>query len=169
MEEKPTPPESPSLSSQRERDRALAAVLQGAGSAEGWRLPPGPPRRGVTTVRLALAALLTAVAMWLWILPPAFLSPSPPPALTQERAEAALRVGMALQAERILEHRIRARRLPDFLREVGDTLPGIRYTRLDAGTFSLEGSSGGLTLVYRSDQSLDDFLGDAVRRMGGAP
>jgi len=123
----------------------------------------------VTPVRLGLAVLLTAVAIWLWLLPPGFLAPSPPPGPTPERTEAALRVAMALQAERIFEHRIQARRLPDFLREVVDTLPGIRYTRLDAGTFSLEGSSGGLTLVYRSDQSLDDFVGDAVRRMGGAP
>lgn len=188
----------PSLSSDREREEALAEVLRAAEAEEkaGPEKPPAPPLsserqrevmldevvraaevkeavrrpwkggRTTTPLRLVLSLVLTGVAIWLWFFPPGILAPPAPPTPSAVQVEAALRFAVALQAERIHAHRVEARRLPDFLREVGDTLPGMRYRRLDGGTFLLVGSAGEVEVSYRSDQSLEEFLGDAVRRLG---
>jgi hypothetical protein len=78
-------------------------------------------------------------------------------------------MAVALQAERIFAHRDQVRRLPDFLREVGDSLPGILYRRLDGGTFLLLGRAGDVEVEYRSDQPLAEFIAPALRTLETPP
>lgn len=164
MDPNSSPDPAPALSSDDQRDAALAQVLAQSRIRERIRResvrPPGPP-----VGRWALALVLASVAVWLWAAPPPFLREPATPAIPVERADAGLRLAVALQSERVHAHRLRVRRLPDFLRELDDTLPGMSYRRLDGGTFLLRGSAGGLTLEYRSDESLSEFLGDSLDRL----
>ncbi len=89
--------------------------------------------------------------------------------MSTARIEAGLRMAVALQAERIFAHRDQVRRLPDFLREVGDSLPGILYRRLDGGTFLLLGRAGDVEVEYRSDQPLAEFVAPALRTLETPP
>ena len=164
MEEQPDP-NSPQLSSERQRDIMLAEVLMDA-EAKSTARKPGPAR-GTTWTRIIVAAVSVAAAVWVWVFPPPFLTQPAPPPQSAARAEAGLRLGVALQVERVLAHRDQVRRLPDLLREVDDTLPGMIYTRVDASTFVLRGRSGDLVLEYRSGDALSEFLGDAVQILGG--
>ncbi|UCC25678.1 MAG: hypothetical protein JSU98_01020 [Gemmatimonadales bacterium] len=161
-------PDAPSLSSEQEREAMLAEVARDSEAREVGRRPTGP-RRATTPLRLAVALLSTAVAGWLWLFPPAFLGPPPGGEMSTARIEAGLRMAVALQAERIFAHRDQVRRLPDFLREVGDSLPGILYRRLDGGTFLLLGRAGDVEVEYRSDQPLAEFIAPALRTLETPP
>ena len=127
------------------------------------------PGRGTTIPRLVIAAVLTAVATWLWVFPPAFLDPPSAPAMDAARLEAGLRFGVALQTERVRAHRAEVRRLPDLLREVEDTLPGILYNRVNASTFIIRARAGETLVEYDSSTPLDGFLGDALQRLADGP
>ena len=167
--EAPRPPRSsdePRLSSQRQRELALAEVLQLAEAREVVVRSPTPPR-GTTPGRAAVAAVLVAVAIWVWVAPPPFLRPTPAPSVDEVRQEAGLRFGAALQAQRIRAHRAETRRLPDQLREVEDTLPGMVYRRRDAASFVLRARSGSVAVEYVSDTPLREFLGESLLRLGG--
>ena len=160
----PRDPETPQLSSERQRDIMLAEVLMDSESKQAARRPGPTP--GTTWTRIVLALLLTTVAGWLWIFPPGFVQAPEAPELTQEALDAGLRLGVALQAERVWAHRDAVRRLPDQLREVEDVLPGITYIRRSGSTFSLIVGSGDTLLEYESTTPLVEFLGTAVQTLG---
>jgi len=108
------------------------------------------PRHETTRTRIATALVLTAVATWFWVFPPAFLSPPEPPSPSFERVEAGLRLAVALHADRVEQFRSENGRLPDALREVGDTFPGMRYTRVDVNTFRLHAREDVTTIRYEA-------------------
>ena len=106
--------------------------------------------------------VLLAITAWLWLFPPAFLSMDPPPPQPVEQEEAALRFTMYLQAQRIKAFRLAEGRLPETLEEAGEPLPGMRYTRLHADLYQLTGATDRVTLTYRSDLPLDEFVGSGA-------
>lgn len=163
MDESPAERPPPPLSTESQREVMLAAVMMDTEAKEAARRPG--PQRGTTWPRVAVAAVLTILAAWAWLFPPGFLRPPPPPAHSTERVEAGLRFAVALQAERIFAFRTRAQRFPDYLREVGDTLPGLTYRRVDGGSFLLRGQVGNVVVQYRSTDQLGEFLGDAIRTL----
>lgn len=163
MEQNPTERPAPSLSTEHQREIMLAEVMMDTVAKDAARRPT--PQRGTTWTRIATAGVLTLLAGWVWMFPPAFLQPPPPPAPSPERIEAGLRLAVALQAERIYAYRAEARRLPDYLREVGDTLPGLTYRRVDGGSFLLRARAGDVDVQYRSTEPLEVFLGDAIRTL----
>jgi hypothetical protein len=163
MEENPLDKPPPPLSTERQREVMLAEVMMDTEAKEAARRPG--PQRGTTWTRIAVASVLTLLAGWAWLLPPSFLQPPPPPAQSSMRIEAGLRFAVALQAERIFEFRTEAQRFPDYLREVGDTLPGLTYRRVDGGSFLLRGQVGDVMVQYRSSDELGDFLGNAIRTL----
>lgn len=110
---------------------------------------------------LWLLPLLVAVALWLWLVPPAVLQVDAAPTQPIEEEEAALRFVMNAQALRIEEFRRRNGRYPTTLDEAGPPLPGLHYTRLQDGLYQLTGLTERLTLTYRSDLPLDDFASAA--------
>lgn len=108
-----------------------------------------------------VAALLVITA-WLWIFPPAFLRLDPPPPQPVEQEEAALRFTVYIQAQRIKAFRQANGRLPRTLEEAGEPLPGMRYTVLQPGLYQLTASTDRMTLTYRSDLPLEEFVGSGA-------
>jgi hypothetical protein len=81
--------------------------------------------------------------------------------------EAALRMVVYLQAQRVELFRRDRGRLPDALEETGEPLPGVRYERLDSRTFRLHAVGRRDTLLYTSSTPLRAFA-EGVDRVLGA-
>lgn len=108
------------------------------------------------------AAVLFLITAWIWLFPPAFLRMDPPPPQPVAQEEAALRFSMYLQAQRIKAFHLEHGRLPDSLAEAGPPLPGMRYTVLHTDLYQLTGATERVTLTYRSDLPLRDFVGSGA-------
>ncbi|MGK7312022.1 MAG: hypothetical protein ACN0LA_07245 [Candidatus Longimicrobiales bacterium M2_2A_002] len=111
-------------------------------------------------------AVLLAITAWLWIFPPAFLRLDPPPPQPVGQEEAVLRFTVYVQAQRIKAFRQANGRLPETLEEVGEPLPDVRYTVLQPGLYQLTGSTGRVTVTYRSDLPLEEFVGSGADVLG---
>lgn len=109
-----------------------------------------------------LAVVLGLVAVWLWVLPPPFLSVNEPAPRSPADEEAALRFAVYVQAQRIQEFRNRSGRLPESLDEVGPPLQDMDYVRLAPGLYQLTGTTGRVRVTYRSDLPLADFVGSGA-------
>lgn len=109
-----------------------------------------------------LVAVLAVLAAWLWLFPPGILRLEAPPEQPVAEEEASLRFTMYLQAQRIKAFRDEQGRLPETLDEAGPPLPGMEYTRLNTDLYQLTGATDRLTLTYRSDLPLEDFLGSGA-------
>jgi hypothetical protein len=107
-----------------------------------------------------------AFSFYLWFGNPAWVTPTLPDPVTTEAAEAGLRVAMFFEAQRIEEFRQRMGRLPDTLAELGPAPPEMTYQRRDAQTYRLTGQSRGVTLTFDSGQAIQQFVGDAMDRLG---
>lgn len=107
-------------------------------------------------------AVLLVITAWLWLFPPAFLRMDPPPPQPLAQEEAALRFTMYVQAQRIKAFREANGRLPETLDEAGPPLPGMRYTVLHEDLYQLTGQTDRVTLTYRSDLPLRDFVGSGA-------
>ncbi|MDX1674329.1 MAG: hypothetical protein R3314_05935 [Longimicrobiales bacterium] len=107
-------------------------------------------------------AVLAVITAWLWLFPPGFLRLEPPPPQPIEQEEAALRFTMYVQAQRIKTFREETGRLPETLDEAGEPLPGMQYTRLHQELYQLTGATDRITLTYRSDLPLDEFVGSGA-------
>lgn len=107
-------------------------------------------------------AVLAVITAWLWLFPPAFLRLEPPPPQPVEQEEAALRFTVYVQAQRIRAFHQETGRLPETLDEAGEPLPGMQYTRLHEDLYQLTGATDRVTLTYRSDLPLDEFIGDGA-------
>jgi hypothetical protein len=107
-------------------------------------------------------AVLLVITAWIWLFPPGFLRMDPPPRQPVEQEEAALRFAMYLQAQRIKAFVLANDRLPASLEEAGPPLPGMRYTVLHADLYQLTGATERVTLTYRSDLPLGEFVGSGA-------
>lgn len=159
------PPPREALSDERARSLALAEVLR-MEEARQERQQWEPPRR-TTGRRATLAGLLFVAAVWAWVAPPAFLNPTGPPAVSSERTTGGLQLLVAFQVAKIHEFRRNEGRLPDTLAEVGESLAGLTYTRVNAGTFRLRARSGGEVVFYQSSDSLNVFMRGALEALRG--
>ena len=115
-----------------------------------------------------LLGVLLVMTAWLWIFPPAFLRLDPPPPQPIEREEAALRFTVYVQAQRIKAFRQANGRLPGTLEEAGEPLPDMRYTVLQPGLYQLTGSTDRVTVTYRSDLPLEEFVRSGADLFDGA-
>jgi hypothetical protein len=74
---------------------------------------------------------------------------------------------MYFQARRIEEFRTQSGRLPGTLGEMGGTPPPeMTYQLIDARTYQLVGQSRGVTLTFNSNEAIQQFVGDAMTRLG---
>ena len=106
--------------------------------------------------------VLLIITAWLWLFPPAFLRLDPPEPQPVAQEEAALRFTMYIQAQRIKAFRQEHNRLPENLEEAGPPLPGMRYTVLHSELYQLTGATDRVTLTYRSDLPLQEFVGSGA-------
>ncbi len=165
--EKPRPKKLDPRAHGAETADLVSEVLQDAKRREEARTrkaPIGRNRQRVAAVSLPLAG---AFSFYLWFGNPAWVTPTMPDPITTEKAEAGLRVAMFFEAQKIESFRSQSGRLPDTLSELGGTAPPeMTYQRLDARTYSLVGQSRGVTLTFNSDQAIQQFVGDAMNRLG---
>lgn len=113
-------------------------------------------------VPIWLPVVLLGLVAWVWLFPPSFLSPEPPPPQPIEQEEAALRFAIYVQAQRIQAFRDQHGRYPETLDEAGPPLEGMRYIRLRPDLYQLTGTTDRVTLTYRSDLPLSDFVGSGA-------
>ena len=125
--------------------------------------PIGRTRQKVVAVSLPLAG---AFSFYLWFGNPSWVTPTLPDPVTAEAAESGLRVAMFFEAQKIEDFRRQSGRLPDSLAELGATPAEMSYRRIDAQTYQLVGQSRGVTLTFNSDQAIQEFVGDAMDRLG---
>jgi hypothetical protein len=118
----------------------------------------------IVVVGLVLIAGLGGVS---YVVRPAWLFPAPLPVASQADLNAQLRVGLYMQAQRILAHRTRTGRLPATLAEVdGAMLHDMTYTPLDSTRFIVGGVAGPLSLTLQSDEDMRAFLGNSFAVVG---
>jgi hypothetical protein len=145
----------------------VSEVLQDAKRREEARTrkaPVGRNRQRVAAVSLPLAG---AFSFYLWFGNPAWVTPTKPQPITADKAETGLRVAMFFEAQKIESFRSQSGRLPDSLAELGGSAPQeMTYQRIDARTYTLVGQSRGVTLTFNSDQAIQQFVGDALNRVG---
>ncbi len=160
QEHPPRLEEDLSLSSEGERASAIASVLKDqAEKAEvrSFVRSPGPKPLLPQLAGLGIASL---VAAYVWFATPGWLEPAPIPPPPVEVELATLRLEMFIQAQAIESYRLNNGRTPAFLEEAGPPRPGVRYRRVDADTYILQGQGDRVRLVYTSRDSLGAFLGE---------
>jgi hypothetical protein len=123
----------------------------------------GATRQKVVAVSLPLAG---AFSFYLWFGNPSWVTPTMPDPITTEAADAGLRVAMYFQVQKIEDFRRENGRLPDALEEMGAVHPEMTYRRLDAQSYQLDGQSRGVTLTFNSNEAIQQFVGDAMTRLG---
>ena len=124
-----------------------------------------PPDR--TGSKVAVAAVLAAVSAWVWVSPPSFVLPEPLPQPTVEELDAGDRlalVGIAVDIMRIQEE---SGALPEALTELDVVGDEFAYARVADTLFSLSWVTESGPRTWRSDEPLDDLVGDAFDRVAG--
>lgn len=144
-----------------DRYEALLEVLEHqAGQAEESRTaPPGYREADGARTKYVVLAGLALVSAWLWLAPPSWIGVAQPEPRPIVEEEAALRFAMYVQAQRIKAFRLGTGRLPREIEEAGPPLPGMSYRLIDAETYELHGATDRFALTYRSDHSLQEFVG----------
>lgn len=159
------PPPKDALSDERVREYVVAEVLRDQeAKSMAWR---ASERGGASRGRIATALVLCLAALYVWLGSPTWLDPPPPPEVEPAHEEAALRLAVVLQAQRVLDFRAAQGRLPDVLWETGEPLPGLGYRRIDARTFELTGTGVQRRVVFSTRDSLGTFAGPARPLVGG--
>jgi hypothetical protein len=146
----------------------VSEVLKDAAHREEVRSrkqqPMGGNRQRILAVSLPLAG---AFSFYLWFGQPSWVTPTLPDPITAQSADAGLRVAMYYQAREIEDFRAQNGRLPETLQELGGPPPPeMTYQRIDAATYQLVGQSRGVTLTFLSNEPLQQFVGDAMTRLG---
>jgi len=155
-----------SLSDEKERERVIAEVMRDQVRREVLREVAYRPRGASLRLRIA-AAVLVAAALVVWFLPiPGFRARIPFPLPPAEEA-ARLQLATWVQAQQVEAFRQQRGRLPDVLRELGETLPGMTYERLDAETYRLSGSTERTAFTWLSTDTLDARTRAAADRLRG--
>jgi hypothetical protein len=83
--------------------------------------------------------------------------------------DASLRLGMAMQFQRIDRYRKANGRLPQSLGDVGAPMQGITYERVGADQFVLRGRNGTVSLTLRSTDPVREFVANSytvIQRRG---
>ena len=76
-------------------------------------------------------------------------------------------IAMYLLAQRIESYRAAQGVLPASLDALQDSVPGVTYAVLSDSLFELTTSRAGAPIVFRSDDSVDAFLGNATAIVQG--
>jgi hypothetical protein len=145
----------------------VSEVLKDAAHREEVRSRKAPLARNRQKVAVVSLPLAGAFSFYLWFGQPAWVTPTMPDPVSNEAAEAGLRVGMYFQAQKIENFRQQSGRLPEALDELGGSPPPeMTYQRIDARTYRLVGESRGVTLTFNSEEAIQQFVGDAMSRLG---
>lgn len=117
---------------------------------------------------LALFVLVATVA-YIGIARPPWLFERGMPPENAALQDASLRLGMAMQYQRVDRYRQANGRLPQSLDEVGAPMQGISYERVGADQFVLRGRNGAVSLTLRSTDPVREFVANSytvIQRRG---
>lgn len=114
--------------------------------------------------RITLAAVcagLMAFSVYSWVARPEFIwgraaQPLPPP-----RQNANVRFALYLLSQRIEFYRAAQGAYPASLGVIGEALPGVTFHVVSDSIFELRAMQDGKPIVFRSDESVDVFLGNS--------
>lgn len=115
----------------------------------------------------AVATVCVALTLFAFIARPDFIWGSDPSVLPSAQREAGVRYGMYFLAQRLEQYRETEETLPPNLDFTEESWPGITYQLVSDSVFELRAMFDSTEIVFRSDQSVDQFLGrsvDQVRR-----
>lgn len=109
---------------------------------------------------LTLTALMAAFTLYSWLGRPSFIwgpPMEPPPPAVQD---ANIRMAMFLFGMRLDKHKRVTRAYPESLTELGDSVKGVSYQKLNDSTFELRGKAANHEVVFRNDMRSGEFLGN---------
>ena len=124
------------------------------------------PKSGRLRLHASVPPVLALVSIWLWVFPPAALTPEQP-TISPANQEAGLRVEMYMQFNKIQQYVVENGRLPNDLGEVGDSPVALKYVPLSGNVFQLIGQSGNITVDFNSTDPVEELLGDAIAIVSG--
>jgi hypothetical protein len=115
--------------------------------------------RAGAAVAIVVCILLLGASAYSWIArPEAIWGPSGEP-ISPVIDRASARMSMAILAQRLNDVRGQTGAYPLTLRDIGEAAGGIDYSLVGDTMFVLTAQSAGDSIVYRSTQPLDAFLG----------
>ena len=140
---------------QREQRRSKSAVRRASGSN--------------STVPGIVAMVCGVLSVYFWTSPPDFIKPDPIPGHSVESLEAGARMALYMQARQINLFVQQNNRLPTSLEESGRVIDSdITFERVGVGVFQVSMFYDQTTqLIYRSDQNLLEFRGNAMDIVNG--
>jgi len=144
-------PTVPTISRVEDRERILAEALAHADAQEAqYRvLPAADPVRG--RWKIAVASLLLALAAWVALSPPAWVTGPAAPRPTEGDLERGLRAAIYLQVQQVEAYRLREGRVPSHLSELPVHLPGLTLVRSNNRVYQIRGlRPDGVPVVYDS-------------------
>lgn len=166
-EETPEGSRRRSVSDDRERYRALVAVLTDEERRERAVAPP-PPAQRVPAALWVVFGLTVFVAAWSWFGSPPWLSREPPrTSLTDQ--EFFMRVALHTRAVRLDAFLAANDSLPETLAGLPGPGPSVEYTRLPGDRYQLAIVQGPIAVRYDSSRPPRTLLTDFEPNVGGAP
>jgi hypothetical protein len=139
------------------RARLLAEALAHADMQEArYRVPT--ESRTLGRIKGAIALAIFLLAGILVLAPPRFVSPEAPVGVADADRVSGVITALLLQAEQVDAFRVRERRLPVSLDELGVTVPGVRYVRSSNRLYQLIAyAPTGRAVVYDSAAPAPEF------------
>jgi hypothetical protein len=139
-------------------DQALRAGAEQQAAARTEAAPRR--RRPLLVVSLVMLALIAA---FLVIARPEWVVPGRRPAESAAVQDASLRLGLAMQAQRIRRYQRERGQLPPTLADAGAAADWIRYERIPPDRFALHGENGAARLTLRSTDAIEAFVGNSFQ------
>ena len=111
--------------------------------------------------------VLMAASAYSWVARPEFIWGPKAEPLPAVEEEAGYRMAMFFVAQRVEAFRQAQGLYPSALAAIGEDIPGVTYTIVSDGVFELSTNLNGKRIVFRSDQSADEFLGNSTNIIQG--
>ena len=108
-----------------------------------------------------ILAIALAVTGYSWIGKPQFIWGAPAVMPSPEIQQADMRMSMYFFAIKVERYRKQHGAYPNSLSDMGDSLPGLRYSLVSPSTYELRGTAANREIVLRSDMAGAQFLGNA--------
>ncbi len=132
----------------------ITRAVQLAKQMESYRSRP------MLLALIAIPALI--VALYAWVARPAWVFGPDPVRVEPARKQAYTRFAMYLAAQRVESYRVSRGVLPGSLAEMDEEWAGMSYRPLGATVFELTARADSGDIVFQSDQSVREFLGQSA-------
>jgi len=152
-----------------ERALALRDVMDHAVKVQQEDTAPSKLKRWNGRVIAASLICIPALAIcvYSYVARPEFIwGPGAQP-LPPAEQEAGMRFSMFLLAQRVEGYRHAQGAYPQSLDVIGERLEGVRYTLVSDSLYELRATDAGKPIVFRSNESVDAFLGNTAAIIQG--